>query len=119
MEKRKITRPQFLLKFFTGEITEDEMKKILPNHYSKVYCCYTMLKKYDFDRSDIIEANLDTESGAISLHMNKTKFAKLVKDDFHKSTQTVGKYEYLVKIKTRGNFVIIEMISMNSDDDEE
>lgn len=117
MEKNKITRPQFLLKFLTGEITEDELKKILPDHYSRVYCCYTMLKPFCYDRSDIIAANLDSESGTVALKMNKAACAKAIKAECHKTTQTVGDYEFLVTVKTRGDFAIIDLISMSDDED--
>lgn len=118
MEKCKITRPQFLMKLFAGEITEEELKRVLPNHYKRVYGCYTMLKPYNFDDSDIIAATVDTDDGSITLQMRNKSIVSDIKDTCHKTTIFVGKTEFLVTVKTRGTFAVFNMITVEADEDE-
>lgn len=116
MQKMKITRPQFLVKLFAGEITEDALEQVLPYHYKKVYGCYSMLKPYDFDHSDLLAATVDTEDGSITLKMRNTSLVKNLKAAHHKTTICVGNSEYLVTLKPRGKFVTINMNQLNDDE---
>lgn len=116
MQKRKITRPRFLVKLFSGEIRMDELKVIFPNHYEKIYGCYTLLKPYDFGWSDILAATVDAEDGSIALQLANKKFTKELKEKYHKSTTMVGSTKYMITVKIRGDSVVLNMTAMDEDE---
>ena len=43
MSKCKFTRPAFLMRVLTGELTEEELEKVFPHNYPKMYCVYNIL----------------------------------------------------------------------------
>lgn len=119
MEKLNMTRPQFLLKFFNGEVSAEDMKILMPDHYSKVYCCYSLIKGSNFKRQSVIAANLDQEDGSISIQFNDSAKPKALKEVFNKTIVSVGNYVYRAKIKARGSFAVIILESSRDEEAED
>lgn len=120
--KLKMTRPQFLTKFFTGELedlTLEDIQAILPGLYKEIYCCYSLMKKYDFDKSVIIAANIDQETHSIGIEMESAKYPKLLKDECNRAAMTIGATEYLIKVKAKKNFAFIEFLLLSDSDDDD
>ncbi len=119
MQKKKITRPQFLIKLLSGEITEDSLKQVLPYHYKKVYGCYSILKPYDFDHSDLLDATVDAEDGSITLRMKNKNIVNELKEIHHKTRIMVGESEFLVAVKSRKDFVVFNLTPVEREDIDE
>ena len=117
MPKLKLTRPDFLAKFMSGDINEDDMRQILPEHHMDMYCCYDLLRPFDFANESIISASYDSENRIFCIHMESSKYPKKIKEKWHKQTIKEIDAEYLIKVKARDKFVYIELIAL--DDDEE
>lgn len=115
MPKCKMTRPDFLMKFLNGEITPEEIKKIIPEHYTDMYCCYNVLQPFDFDHSTIISASYDAEGRTFCILTDSSKHPKKIKEKCHKQTLTLSDKEYLIKIKAKEKFVYIEIISLDDE----
>lgn len=119
MDKPKMTRPQFLMKFFPDGITDKELRRMFPYHYGRIYCCYNIVTESALPPDDIIAGTVDAEDGTIALQVRKPKFGNVLKEKYHGSEQTVGKESYRIKIKIRGDFILFLAKNVDSPDENE
>lgn len=117
MAKCKFTRPAFLMRVLTGELTEEELGKVFPYNYPKMYCVYNILRKEDITSDDIMDATIYKEDGTIILLMMKKSLVKrLVSYDGLQIA--LGKYRYQIRIQVKDLFVTF-MVSEESDDNDD
>ena len=117
MSKCKFTRPAFLMRVLTGELTEEELEKVFPHNYPKMYCVYNILRKENITSDDIMNATIYKEDGTIVLLMMTKSLAKqLVSYDGLQIA--LGKYRYQIRIQVKDLFVTF-MISEESDDSDD
>jgi hypothetical protein len=102
--KPKITRSDFLVKFFTGEITIDDIGTVF-NAYPYVYGAYMLIKPFDLDKTELVRATVSEDSSRITLTLSSEKLAKKIKKEAAKSYKFCGEEEYPVELDTKGKFL--------------
>lgn len=102
----KITRSDFLVKFFTGEVSVDDIDNLF-HSYPYVYGAYTIIKPFDLDSTELVSATMSDEADSITLLMSTDKLAKKIKKEAETSYTFSGETEYPVDIKYHGKFVTL------------
>lgn len=99
-----MTRAQFLVKFFKNECELDDLKKIFPESYKKIYSVYNMLRQADIKNDEIISADYDDDTVSIEFD-GKRSAEKLIPFDSEEFGTKRFKYTLTVKTNRRIAFV--------------
>lgn len=102
----KITRSDFLVKFFTGEFSIDDVETVLLG-YPYVHGAYTLLKPFDLDQSQLISATMNDDANRITLHFSDDKLAKKIKKECKSSFPFCGEEPYSVTFDLKGKFLTL------------
>lgn len=102
----KITRTDFLVKFFTGECTVDDVETVLTG-YPYVHGAYTLLRPFDLDKTELISATINDEADRITLRFSSEKLAKRVRKECADSFTFCGDEPYKVEFELKGKFLTL------------
>lgn len=101
-----LTRAQFLVKFFKSEYELDDLKKIFPESYKKIYSVYNMLSNADLKNDEIVSADYTDDVVSIEFDSKKTADKIAIFDSEEFGTKM---FKYKLNIKNNRKIVFIKL----------